>query len=168
MGSVNGGGFGSRHMGCSATSGTSDDHLYARIDLTFANREVQYCWDVSVETPMHVISRKKLREIWTVIPELKEPLRAWVKVVEKANWKRFSDVRETLKSADRVEKFCVFNILGNRYRLICVIHYNRGKVYIRHVLTHGGIRSRAMEARLNGRKANHGQALEKDGSEGRG
>jgi mRNA interferase HigB len=86
--------------------------------------------------PMHVISRKKLREVWTVIPELKEPLRAWVKVAEKASWKRFSDVRETLKSADQVDKFCVFNILGNRYRLICVIHYNRGKVYIRHVLTH--------------------------------
>jgi hypothetical protein len=34
-----------------------------------------------------------------------------------------------------VDKFTVFDILGNRYRLICVIHYNRGKVLIRHVLS---------------------------------
>jgi mRNA interferase HigB len=85
---------------------------------------------------MHVISRKKLREAWTVIPELEKPLRAWANVAEKANWERFSDVRAALKSVDQVDRFCVFNILGNRYRLICVIQYNRGKVYVRHVLTH--------------------------------
>ena len=85
---------------------------------------------------MHVISLKKLREAWTVIPELEKPLCAWFNVADKAKWERFSDVRAALKSVDQVGKFCVFNILGNRYRLICHIHYNRGKVYIRHVLTH--------------------------------
>ena len=38
--------------------------------------------------------------------------------------------------ADQVGKFTVFNIGGNKYRLIAVIHYNRGKVFVRHVLTH--------------------------------
>ena len=85
---------------------------------------------------MHVISRKKLREAWNVIPGLEKPLRAWIKVAEKAKWERFSDIRAQLKSADQVGKLCVFNILGNRYRLICDVHYNRGKVYVRHVLTH--------------------------------
>jgi mRNA interferase HigB len=35
-----------------------------------------------------------------------------------------------------VEKFTVFNIAGNKFRLIVAIHYNRKKVYIRHALTH--------------------------------
>lgn len=39
-------------------------------------------------------------------------------------------------SADKVGKFTVFDIGGNKYRLIAAIHYNRKKVYIRHVLTH--------------------------------
>lgn len=39
--------------------------------------------------------------------------------------------------ADKVGKFTVFNIAGNKARLIAAIHYNRGKVYIRHILTHG-------------------------------
>jgi mRNA interferase HigB len=88
------------------------------------------------ETSMHLISRKKLRAAWGVDRELEKHLRAWSKVVESARWHRFSDVRATIKNADQVDRFTVFNILGNRFRLICVIHYNRSKVYVRHVLTH--------------------------------
>ncbi len=85
---------------------------------------------------MHVISRKKLREAWTIYPEIEKPLRAWIKVVEKATWGRFSDVRSRFKSADQVGKYFVFNILGNRYRLVCYMSFEKGKVYILHVLTH--------------------------------
>ena len=85
---------------------------------------------------MHLISRKKLGESWVGDPELEDRLRAWIKVVERADWHRFSDVRETFKHADQVGNFCVFNILGNRYRLICVISFEKGKVYVREVLTH--------------------------------
>ena len=85
---------------------------------------------------MHVISRKKLREAWTTYPEIEEPLRAWIKVAEKATWSRFSDVRSTFKNADQVRKYFVFNILGNRYRLLCYMSFEKGKVYILHVLTH--------------------------------
>jgi hypothetical protein len=38
--------------------------------------------------------------------------------------------------ADHVGRFTVFNVGGNKYHLIGAIHYNRGKVYVRHVLTH--------------------------------
>ena len=40
------------------------------------------------------------------------------------------------KRVDRYGKFVIFDIGGNKYRLICAIHYNTGRVYIRHVLTH--------------------------------
>lgn len=48
----------------------------------------------------------------------------------------FPDVRSVFPSADHVGQFTVFNINGNRFRLIAVIHYNRKKVYVREILTH--------------------------------
>lgn len=85
---------------------------------------------------MHVISEKKLREFWAEHDDAEKPLRSWHRVAEDAEWTKFADVRETYPSADQVGKFTVFNIGGNKYRLIAAIHFNRGKIYIRHVLTH--------------------------------
>ena len=45
-------------------------------------------------------------------------------------------MRATFNTADMVGRFVVFNVGGNKYRLITVIHYDRAKVYIRHALTH--------------------------------
>jgi len=85
---------------------------------------------------MHVISEKKLREFWQQWPEAEKPLRAWYRVAEQTLWKTFADVREVYAHADQVGRCTVFNIGGNKYRLVAVIHFNRGKVFIRHVLTH--------------------------------
>ena len=49
---------------------------------------------------------------------------------------RFTDVRAFYSSADQVGKCTVFNIAGNKYRLITVIHFNTGRVYVRRILTH--------------------------------
>ena len=43
---------------------------------------------------------------------------------------------EVFPQADQVGKFTVFNLGGNKVRLIAAIHYNRNKIYIRYVLTH--------------------------------
>jgi len=51
-------------------------------------------------------------------------------------FKNFAELRETFRSADQIGKFTVFNIGGNKARLITAIHYNTDRVYIRHVLTH--------------------------------
>lgn len=85
---------------------------------------------------MHVISRKKLVEFWRRHPKAEQPLKAWFNRAKKAKWMRFGDVLGDYNSADQVGRFVVFNVGGNKYRLITVIHYNRQKVYIRHVLTH--------------------------------
>ena len=47
-----------------------------------------------------------------------------------------AEVRRVFPKADQIGRFTVFNIGGNKARLIAAVHYNRGKVYIRHVLTH--------------------------------
>jgi mRNA interferase HigB len=86
---------------------------------------------------VHIISRKKLVEFWEKHPQSKGPLSAWYSRTRVAHWTMFADVRHDYPSADQVGRFVVFNVGGNKYRLIVVIHYNRQKVYIRHVLTHG-------------------------------
>jgi mRNA interferase HigB len=85
---------------------------------------------------MHVISKKKLREFWQLHPKAKPPLEAWYQIAKHAEWETFTAVRQVFNSADRVERFVVFDIGGNKYRLIAVIHFDRGKIYVRHVLTH--------------------------------
>jgi mRNA interferase HigB len=49
---------------------------------------------------------------------------------------KFRAVAGNIPHADQVGKFTVFNIGGNKVRLIAAVHYNRNKIYIRHVLTH--------------------------------
>ena len=48
---------------------------------------------------------------------------------------KFADVRRTFNSADRVGEFVVFDV-GAGYRIVTVIHFNRGRIYVRDVLTH--------------------------------
>jgi mRNA interferase HigB len=52
------------------------------------------------------------------------------------NFDNFAELRRTFPDADQVGKVTVFNIGGNKARLIAAIHYNRRRVYIREVLTH--------------------------------
>jgi mRNA interferase HigB len=85
---------------------------------------------------MHIISRKILRDFWERHPQSQSSLLRWYKIIEQTDFANFSDLRQTFPSADLVNDLVVFNISGNKYRLIASIHFNRGKVYIRHVLTH--------------------------------
>ncbi len=85
---------------------------------------------------MHVISRKALVKFWEQYPDSKEPLLRWYKIMTHSEYDSFHSLRMTFPSADQVSDWVVFNIGGNKYRLIASIHFNRGKVYIRHVLTH--------------------------------
>jgi mRNA interferase HigB len=56
--------------------------------------------------------------------------------MRKSRFANFVQLRATFPHAYQVEKFTVFNIGGNKVRLIAAVHYNRNKIYIRHVLTH--------------------------------
>ena len=85
---------------------------------------------------MHVISRKALKTFWERHPDSKGALSRWFKVLEKTNFGSFDELRATFPTADRVGTWVVFNIKGNKYRLIASIYFDRGKVYIREVLTH--------------------------------
>jgi mRNA interferase HigB len=85
---------------------------------------------------MHVIAKPALVEFWKKHSDAKGLLEAWYRIMRREVFADFNVLRETFGSADYVDPFTVFNIGGNKYRLIAVIHYNRRKVYIREVLTH--------------------------------
>ena len=56
--------------------------------------------------------------------------------MERSEFADFEVLGAAFPSADKVGDFVVFNIGGNKYRLIAAIHFNRGRIYVRHVLTH--------------------------------
>ena len=56
--------------------------------------------------------------------------------MSKSDFGSFADLKRSFAAVDKVGRFTVFDIGGNKYRLIAAIHYNRKKVYIRNVLTH--------------------------------
>ncbi len=85
---------------------------------------------------MHVITRKRLNEFAEKYPETNNALANWYRQMKRYEFASIEEIREIFPSADKVGKLTVFNIGGNKVRLIAAIHYNRKKVYIRAVLTH--------------------------------
>ena len=85
---------------------------------------------------MHIITRKRLLDFSEIHPNTSTPLDAWYRIVKSTDIKNFSQLREIFPSADKVGNLTVFNISGNKIRLIVAIHYNTQCLFIRHVLTH--------------------------------
>ena len=85
---------------------------------------------------MHIVSKKALREFWRKYSDSQTPLRRWFKLISKSSFGSFTELRAVFPNADIVDDLVVFNIGGNKYRLVASIHFNRGKVYVRRVLTH--------------------------------
>ncbi len=85
---------------------------------------------------MHSITRKRINEFAGRYPDTKLALVRWYRLVEQGTFASFAELRATFPSADQVGKYTVFNIGGNKVRLIAAVHYNRQKLYIRAVLTH--------------------------------
>ena len=85
---------------------------------------------------MHIITRKRLNDFAHKHPDATSALQHWYKQVKGKEFNSFVELRMTFPSADKIGKLTVFNVGGNKFRLIAAIHYNRRKVYIRAVLTH--------------------------------
>jgi mRNA interferase HigB len=85
---------------------------------------------------MRIISEKKLKTYWKSHADCESALRAWIRVVRTSEWKDHNELAITYPSASRVGRLVVFNIGGNKHRLITAIHFHGGRVYIRNVMTH--------------------------------
>jgi mRNA interferase HigB len=86
---------------------------------------------------MIVISRKTLKEFWDRHPDAEKALQAWFHEAENASWKNSGDVKAMYGSASILTAGrVVFNICGNKYRLVVHIRYDFQRIFVRFVGTH--------------------------------
>lgn len=86
---------------------------------------------------MKVIGRRTLRAFWDQHPDAEEPLKNWYQLAKSATWASPHQVKAVLGSADFIgDGRAVFNIGGNKYRLVVRFWFQGKRAYIRHVLTH--------------------------------
>jgi mRNA interferase HigB len=102
---------------------------------------------------MWIITKSRLREYWTRHPETRSWLENWYKVAGKTQWKALDDVRKVFPHADGVKvgsgkSATVFNVCGNKHRMIAAIHYNTGKVFVLAMLSHAEYSKNQWKERL--------------------
>ena len=92
---------------------------------------------------MRVISKRRLREFWEKHPDAEEPLKAWWRIVSDRDtqWRHIHDIKGMLSGVDGFNLECgipvvVFNIGGNKYRLVVAVNYRYRMCYVRFVGTH--------------------------------
>jgi mRNA interferase HigB len=85
---------------------------------------------------MHIITRKRIVDFSQKYPNCATALDSWYRIVKHSTIANFAELRAIFPSADQVEGLTVFNLGGNKTRIIAAIHYNTQRLYIRHVLTH--------------------------------
>lgn len=88
---------------------------------------------------MRIVSHRKLKEFYETSgnESAKVPLERWYEIVEKAQWSSFGEMRNDFPSSDSVgNQHYVFNIHGNKFRLVVVVKFIMGYVFVRWVGTH--------------------------------
>ena len=85
---------------------------------------------------MHVITQSRIWDAKKKHTESASALDGWYRVMKKNQFNHFSDLKKSFNSVDKVGNVFVFDIGGNKLRLIANIHFQRKKIYIRNILTH--------------------------------
>lgn len=85
---------------------------------------------------VRVISRKAIREYGKLHSDSVPSLSNWLQATRKAQWRSFAELRVDFGSADQVGRRTVFNIGGNKYRLIARVNYRNQRVFILHIMKH--------------------------------
>jgi mRNA interferase HigB len=85
---------------------------------------------------VRIVSKLRIREAIEAHSEWKASLDAWWAIAKKADWSKFEDVRATLNKTDRVGKCVVFNIAGNKARMVAFINYEHRKIVILKIVSH--------------------------------
>lgn len=85
---------------------------------------------------MRIIKRGALVQFWEEHPDAKASLESWYAVVRKAGWKTSAEMKRVYPNADLVGRRTVFNIAGNKYRLIARVNSQTQRVFVLYLLTH--------------------------------
>ncbi|MBU0483778.1 MAG: type II toxin-antitoxin system HigB family toxin [Proteobacteria bacterium] len=86
---------------------------------------------------MRVIKLRTLKQFWLEKPDAENALKAWYAEARAAEWRSPADIKEKFRSASILQDSrVVFNICGNKYRLIVKVIYPFPTIYIRFIGTH--------------------------------
>ena len=86
---------------------------------------------------MRVVAVRNLRGFWEVHPDCEQPLRAWHQEARAAQWRTPAEVKARYPAASVLrDNRVVFNIAGNKYRLVVRINYDFGVMYVRFIGSH--------------------------------
>lgn len=85
---------------------------------------------------MRIIAKPILRNFWALNRSAEIPLLIWYREAKTAGWNNLAEIKETFPRDDLVGECIVFNIGGNKYRLITKINFRTKAIYIRFILTH--------------------------------
>jgi len=86
---------------------------------------------------MVVITKAKLIQFYEAVPLSKEPLLRWYNTALSSDWYDFHSIKESYNSVDSIgnDRF-VFNVAGNKYRIVAMIHFSKRTLYLRFVGNH--------------------------------
>lgn len=87
-------------------------------------------------TIVRIIAKSRLLELAQAYGDCVGQVTDWYEVARKEVWHNLVEVRQSFRHADSVGAYTVFNIKGNDYRLIVEMHYDKGIIYIKRLLTH--------------------------------
>jgi len=85
---------------------------------------------------VHVVSHKAIRIFCAEHPSARGAMDRWYRVAKRAIWSSFADVKQSFNTADFVAPHVVFDIGGNKYRLIAEMNFARRVLFIRGIMTH--------------------------------
>lgn len=98
---------------------------------------------------MHVITQRRIWQAKREFPASSSALDGWYRLVRKNTFLNFAELHRVFASVDKVGDLYVFNIGGNKLRLLANIHFNRQKIYIREILAHANYADTNWKKRKN-------------------
>lgn len=99
---------------------------------------------------MVIISRPTIKDFISRHPKSANPVNEWYEKTKEADWSKFADVKKTFPAADFIgnDRY-VFDIAGNHFRLVAMIHFKKRTLYIRRILTHAEYTGLGKRGELN-------------------
>ena len=85
---------------------------------------------------MRIITHTRIVEAQQRFPESAKALDYWYRLMKRGRYANFAELKAAFGSVDKVGPLWVFDVGGNKLRLVAAVHFNTRKVFIRHVLTH--------------------------------
>lgn len=85
---------------------------------------------------MKILKKGKIIDFYKIYPTSEQPLTRWLKIVKETNYKNFNELKCSFSSVDKVGKLTVFNIGGNKFRLVVIVKYSKNIISVEKVLTH--------------------------------